>query len=143
MDSFDTEKAARVWQRVQNRPVCVTDLEAQAQSLTALYRALVRENGNADLRALLRGAEECAQCLRGLKILSAESIPPDPPIKRRDAASSLLRHCCHSENALYHALLRASSDADWGSVYAHLAAASAERLNALLRAIGRRSCRLS
>lgn len=140
MENFDTEKAARVWQRVQNKPPYVTlpEVLAAVDALIALYRAMIRKNvEKGEFRALLRSAQSCKNCLLGLETVAGRTVPRCVADAPDGSMQSLLCRCCHSENALLHQLMRAASDPDWGSVYASLAQKCSERLFALLQIVGK------
>ena len=81
MDSYDAERAQRVWQRVQTeRPVPEADfapMMLRAQQTAGAYLALARRMGRdtATLKALASAKQAQATCLTGMQLLSDLPVP--------------------------------------------------------------------
>lgn len=147
MEEFDYEKAARVWQRVQNREAPEplrpdpAALIRDAGELAAMYQALGRLLPGQDgdrLRQLGRECRGCADCLRGLSAIRGGN----PGGERGKAVSArqarpLLEGCYHRERKLLEALVRQTADPEWGQVYRCLAEKCGKRCVTVLEVLGR------
>lgn len=136
MEEFDREKAARVWQRVQNRAEPLAREQRQKlyqdlRELAVLYQALTRCLGGREGERALRlwhQAQAGAAQLRGLGMLEGFPVRPvQPAAVGGGSAVALLEKCCCREQAVYGACVRRSGEGDWGFLYALLAARAAER----------------
>lgn len=136
MEEFDREKAARVWQRVQNRPEPITrqrhqELYQDLRELAALYQTLTRNLSGRDGEKALRlwhQAQNAAAQLRGLGMLEGCPVHPVQPASYRgDTPGQILEKCCCLEQAVYRGCGSRSGDPDWGFAYGILAARAAER----------------
>lgn len=136
MEEFDREKAARVWQRVQNRPEPIARQRQQAiyqdlRELAALYQTLTRNLTGRDGEKALRlwhQAQNAASQLRGLGMLKGCPVDSAQPVSNRgDTPGQLLEKCCCLEQEVYRGCISRSGDSDWGFAYGILAARAAER----------------
>jgi hypothetical protein len=119
MDSYDSEKAARVWQRVRSGGESLTAeslnaMIAQFLHLSSRYQTLSRQvkpPQSTALKTLSDQKRNQASCLRGLHILL---IGPCPALRisqtRAEPISTALRRCYTDENQLW-TQLRILSDA--------------------------------
>lgn len=132
MNQYDSEKAARVWQRVHasgNDGLTSESLKAlihQLLQLHASYRSLsgqVRPPHAALLRSLADRKRRQAACLRGIHILSTGPCPePQLPQPKSEAAVCGLRRSYTAENQLYIQFQRFAADAAHSPAFAALAA---------------------
>lgn len=145
MEKFDTEKAARVWQRVQTREEPMPQqpdhgvLIRSAGEQAGRYRQLSRMMaGNGEkMGAFRRQQLAAADCLKGICRLSGipvspganPSVPPEP-------LARLMEITCHGERQLVGEYSARMADPEWGRVYAHLASEAAQRCAVLLEMIG-------
>ena len=110
MDSYDSEKAARVWQRVRSGGEALTAeslnaMISQFLHLSTVYQCLSRQvkpPQSATLKTLSDQKRNQASCLRGLHILL---IGPCPALRisqaRAEPISTALRRCYTDENQLW------------------------------------------
>ena len=111
MDSYDSEKAARVWQRVHSgggealTGESLNAMISQFLHLSTCYQALIRQvkpPQSTALKALSDQKRTQASCLRGLHILL---IGPCPPLRisqaRPEPIPTALRQCYSKENQLW------------------------------------------
>lgn len=81
MESYDTDRAQRVWQRVQSeRPVPEADFSPmmlRARQTAGAYLALARRisRDTATLKALANAKQAQAACLTGMQLLSGLPVP--------------------------------------------------------------------
>ena len=131
MNPYDSEKAARVWQRVHaggnEDPTAeiLKTLMLQLLQLHATYRSLISQV-HAPRAALLRSLADRkrnqAACLRGIHILTMGSCPePQVPQPKTESAVFTLRRCYAAENQLYAKLQSFAADATHGPAFAALA----------------------
>ncbi len=93
MEGIDQEKAARVWQRVQNRAApaapapageSLPELLLQSQALAGIYLGLQRRFSGKDgetIRSLYQQHRDLACCLRGLCLAADRAVPKLPPME--------------------------------------------------------------
>lgn len=146
MEGFDTEKAARVWQRVQGKeaPAAVGEGPAevlfQTHALAGQYLGLQRRmNGKAagEVRELYRRQDRALACLKGIWLASGRTPPKLPPMTAgTGTARSILEGCAHRERRLRGALERLADDAEHGKIYGLLAQQAAQRQMAVLEILG-------
>ncbi len=136
MEELDAAMAARVWERVQQRPPQEMDasLYGSLQTLAAYYRALSAQFPQA--RALANDAASCALSVRGLQALKAPPPASRRPPVPRERAESTLKKCAHAEQSLIDQLARASADAPWRCVYSALSTRATTRLMTTLSILG-------
>ena len=148
METFDKDKARRVWQRVQSRegmaapdPVSegVPELLMQANTLAGLYMGLQRMNGGRageGTGSLSRSLRRTVDCLRGLCALEG-TVPGLPPVETGTGSiSQRLRSCAHRERRLGEGLIRLGTEGEFAPVYARLARESWDRCRMVLEMLG-------
>lgn len=146
MEQFDSEKAARVWQRVQNREtpepirkdpgVLIRSAAEQAAYYRNVSRALPGKYGER-LRDYARQQQRSGECMKGICRLSG--ITPalgQPQPVRQEPPLRLLEKCCHGERRLVAEYSARTGDPEWGRVYGKMAAEAAERCCGLLEILG-------
>lgn len=109
MDSYDSEKAARVWQRVRPGESLTGDtlnaLISQLLHLSTVYQALSRQVKPAQsttLKTLSDQKRTQAACLRGIHILSVGPCPAlRVPQARSEPLSAALNRCYFAETQLW------------------------------------------
>lgn len=146
MEKFDADKAARVWQRVQNReePAPLRQEPGALIRMTgeqaALYRALSRclsGRGAERMRKYYTQQQRTGDCLRGICRLSGIPAPgAGQPAFQPEAARRMLEKACHGERRLVGEYTARMGDPDWGRVYGRMAAEAAERCWGLLELLG-------
>lgn len=146
MEQFDADKAARVWQRVQNReapeplrkePGALIRASAQqAAYYRHLSRALPGKYGER-LREYVRQQQRAADCLKGICRLSGITPAAGPAgTVQAEAPIRMLEKCCHGERQLFSEYAARTADPEWGRVYGKMAAEAAERCCGLLEILG-------
>lgn len=147
MESYDTAKATRVWQRVQeglssqpdttNLPVLIT--EEMQDAATYLYLAKRMEpKENLVLRRLAEEEYSHAACLKGIyTLITGERITPQIPPMRQEPTELILRRCYGREMRCLAQYEAQSVDLEYGPVYARLATQEREHCMAVLELIGR------
>lgn len=146
MEQFDAQKAARVWQRVQNRETpeplrkepgtLIRAAAEQAACYRSLSRALPGKYGER-LREYVRQQQRAVDCLKGICRLSgitppsgpARTVPPEPPAR-------MLEKCCHGERRLFTEYASRMAEPEWGRVYEKMATEAGERCCGLLEMLG-------
>lgn len=147
MENIDAGMARRVWQRVQGsaaEPTTEktpnTDLIFQSHGLAGLYWGLQRQlTGQSALQAreLHRQHRELTACLKGMALVSGQTIPGLPPINTGSGTiRSILLGCFHRERRLGDALACQTGDPVFGPVWQTLAGKAAKRACALLELLG-------
>ena len=146
MEQFDSEKAARVWQRVQNREapepmrkdpaVLIRASSEQAAYYRSLSRALPGRYGER-LREYGRQQQRAADCMKGICRLTGitPAVGQTQPV-RQEPPLRLLEKCCRGERQLAVEYSARTSDPEWGRVYGKMAAEAAERCCGLLEILG-------
>ena len=146
MESFDQEKARRIWERVnggQNAapdPNTLTALMAQELTDAALLARLSKQIGGrgGDLLHLAQGCRQHAGYLRGICAMICKDRPnPAVPTPAVTSASGALRTCyvnCLRRMREYEAM---SPDPDYGPVFRNMADTSRHQCAALLELIGK------
>lgn len=149
MKEYDPQKAARVWQRVQNekqdtaQPQRNDNLQAlimEHLQLSAMYLQLSRQLTGTESAALMRLAREArtqAACLKGLCVLIMEQSPqvriaPVP----KSASDALLRRCYGQELRLLKEYENRRTDAEYGPVFERMAQRAREHCCAVLELMG-------
>lgn len=148
MERYDTEKATRVWQRVRGsaeiQPAGVPGLQSLiADSLTqaAYYQQLQRRlNGSSHalVQKLTNQEKSITACLRGICTLVRGAPPAATPANPTvETTEALLRKC-------YRLALQAATeyenrcdDAEYGQVFARLAARKYDHCTAILELLGK------
>ena len=146
MEQMDAAKAARVWQRVQNResgePLrpengsLIRAAVEQAGYYRVLSRAMPGRVGER-LRDFARRQQRSADCLRGICRLTGVPLPPEQAgTVRPQQPRQMLERCCREERRLVEEYTARAGDPEWGRVYAHLATEAGERCCLLLEILG-------
>lgn len=148
MERYDTEKAARVWQRVrgsgETQPAGMSGLQAliaASATQTAYYQQLQRRfsgSSHALLQKLTNQERSITACLRGICTLVRGAPPATAPGKpTAETTEAALRKC-------YRLALQAANeygsrcdDAEYGQVFARLAARKYDHCAALLELLGK------
>jgi len=147
---YDTQKAARVWQRVQTekqemntaqRGDHLPALIIEQLQLSAVYLQLSRQLPGRDGAVFVRLAREAkgqAACLKGILVLmdgpAAELSCAPAQFSTMDA---MLRRCYGKELRLLKEYENRQTDPEYGSVFARLAERGREHCWVLLELIGR------
>ena len=147
IQNFDPQKAARVWSRVQGKTAESFDVqrlpELIAQELhdANVYLQLSRRFQGRDsvlLRQMAQQEQDHGACLKGLFTLITGEQPKIPLVQTaQQDVSHLLRGCYGNQ---MHRLARyeaRATDAEYGHVFARLAAQEQEQCHRLLALIGR------
>ena len=147
MKTYDTEKAARVWQRVQGQP----DINAPGQGLQGLiaeewldattYLHLSRRfqgKESAVLRQMFEDEQSHASCLRGIYSLITGSRPAihSAPAPQGDP-EAILRRCYGREMRSLAEYEKRTNDPEYGPVFARLAQQEREHCKAVLELLGK------
>lgn len=146
---YDTQKAARVWQRVQGekqeaptmqRSDNLAALIMEQLQLSAVYQQLSRQMTGKDGALFMRLAREAktqALCLKGIMTIVTGQAPTvgsaPAQISTRDA---MLRRCYGQELRLLKEYENRCSDAEYGPVYTRMVARGREHCCTLLELIG-------
>ena len=144
MEHFDTEKAARVWQRVQAP-------QPEAEGLPALiageledsatYLQLARRIGGKEGQVLRRLAEaegSHAACLQGIyTLMTGEPINPKIPPMRSEPAERILRRGYGREMRCLAQYEARANDPEYGQVFARMAQQEREHCRQILELLGR------
>lgn len=150
MQSYDPQKAARVWQRVQgqretpkqdDRNDNLQELIMNEWLAAATYLKLARQMGQKDAAVLQRlGREEQthAACLRGIHTMTTgEKAVTRAPQPETGPAEVTLRRCYAGEIRSLRAYEARADDPEYGHVFADLARQEREHCRAVLELIGR------
>lgn len=145
MEHYDSQMAARVWQRVQNTqtetPVADISLLLQEEAADlSRYRQLQNTLGSTSkplLQQLMRKTQQCISILRGIAYLLTDTVPAIKPYPLpKELPVSSLRHA-------YGATLRRinlyggwQDHPEYGPGFQTLHALSAERCSLLLQLLG-------
>lgn len=146
MDSYDSAKANRVWQRVQGaRPqfdgTTLPDLITGEWQDAATYLQLSRRMPPKESQVLRRLFEEeqaHAACLKGIYTLTTGHRPTQkaaPP--QQEPVEQILRKCYGREMRCLAEYESRSSDPEYGPVFSRLAAQEREHCRIVLELIGR------
>lgn len=146
MDSYDSEKAARVWQRVRTGTAesltgdNLNPMISQFLHLSTVYQSLSRQvkpPHSTALKTLSDQKRNQASCLRGLHILL---IGPCPPLRisqvRAEPLSTALRRCYSDETQLWTQLRILSDATAHSAVLEALIAAQRDHCRSLAELIG-------
>ena len=146
MEYFDSEKAKRVWQRVQGTATdlhtdsSLPELLAGALEDSAVYLGLSRRfrgHSKLILQKLHKEKQEQAAVLRGLCAVSAHSLPRrSHPKLPTGSAEALLRRCCGRSQQALQAYERSAQDSP---VFRQLARQEQEVYAAILKLLGQLS----
>ncbi len=144
MNPYDPQKAARVWQRVQdtqaspqedNWPALVQDALGAAAAYQSLARQLPKQAQL--LQRLSREARNSGACLRGICLLAQDSAPLlRVPAAPRERAETLLRKCYARAMNRAQAYSRRAGGGEYGPVLQRLADQEQEHGQRLLEVLG-------
>lgn len=147
MKEIDSQKAARVWQRVQGEghlpavksgqyPALIQD----QWQLSTFYMQLSRQMPGKDGAVLLRLAREAraaAMCLRGIcSLTTGQSAALSPIPAQPSPAEAMLRRCYGQELRLLKEYENRCGDAEYGAVFTALVQRAQEHCCKLLELIG-------
>lgn len=144
MEHYDSQMAARVWQRVQNTQEAgnlsgeILLLLAEETQDVWLYRQLSKtqsKENTAVLAKLLENSRQCVHMLRGIHYLLTGTYP-ETVRRSRIPSPAPLRGCYGStlrRNARYS---QWSSHSEYGPAFAQMAALNQQRCCLLLQLIG-------
>lgn len=137
MQQYDSEKAARVWQRVrgdgpaQDLPE-LPALAAEESALAALYRQMAGQRP--ECRSLARDCGRFAAILRGICLFQerqpGKAAPPEGNIRNG------LRLCCARTLRCIDAYEKLADHPEYGCVFRRLAEAKKEQVCRLLELAG-------
>ena len=147
MQTYDPEKAARVWKRVQGQSSTEPDIQQLPEMIGnelgdgAIYLALSRRLQGRDsvvLRQMFQQEQDHAACLKGLYTLltGGRATVHTPPVPQ-EPTQSLLRLCYGRE---MHSLAKYEAWAthpEYGKIFAGLAEQEREHCCRLLELLGR------
>ena len=147
MNTYDPQKAARVWQRVQGTQAAEPRQEENLKELimnewiaASTYAGLARQLGQKEASVLQRlSREEHAHgaCLRGIYHLkTGEKCPLRTPKADKESVEVTLRRCYGMEMRSLKEYETKSGDPEYGHVYVRLAEQEREHCMALLGIIG-------
>ncbi len=146
MASYDPEKAAKVWQRVQGQtpgtlaPSHLMPMIVQEQSASVSFLHLSRHFAGKDGALLRQLAQECqadAACLRGIcALLTGKRPSPKAAPAPQGATATELRRCYGQTLQAQMQYKALSSDPEYGSVFSRLAARKEDQSLSILRVLG-------
>ena len=148
MDRIDQQKAARVWQRVQeSKPVQKNDRMENLQELimnewtaAATYRQLSRQMQPQDaavLQRLSREEHSHGACLRGMyNLITGEKCEVHTPQLQKEPLERTLRRCYGLEMRSLKEYEAKCDDPEYGHVFARIAEQEREHCMALLGVLG-------
>ena len=147
MQTFDPQKAARVWQRVQStqpEPVRpdenLKELIMNEWIAAATYARLSRQLPQAQGQVLQRLSREehgHGACLRGMySLMTGEKCPVHMPRLTDEPAERTLRRCYGLEMRSLKEYEAKANDPEYGHVFAKIAEQEREHCVALLGVIG-------
>lgn len=146
METYDKQKAARVWQRVQNTiPEDPTrglaGMIAEEWADAAAYLALARRvqgRESAILRKMGQEEQSHMACLKGMYTLSGAGRPEIPAPQPLDRApiGLLLRRCYGREMRALAQYEARASDPEYGQIFARMAHQEREHCRQLLELLG-------
>lgn len=146
METYDPEKAARVWQRVHASAPAIPDGSSLlaliagewTDAATYLYLSHGRQGKEAAaLRRLFEEDQSHAACLKGIYTLTTGKRPivrTPPPVQ--EPLEIALRRCYGREMRSLAEYEARSSDPEYGPVFARLAAQEREHCRIVLELIG-------
>ena len=152
METFDPEKAARVWQRVQGKeapsweekathysqglsPLIAGELEDGEAYLTLSRR--FRGKQALILQKIAQQEQSHAACLQGIGALTGEKKPlAGTAAFRPEGTEALLRRCYGRELQCIAAYEARTGDPQFGPVYTRLAAQEREHCSIILELLG-------
>ena len=146
MESFDQEKARRVWDRVSGScsqgpdPDVLTAMLSQELTDAAILTRLIKQLGGrgGDLLRLARQCRQHAGYLRGISAMICRERPdPAVPVPTVSNANSALKSCYVNSLHRMRAYENLSADPDYGPVFRGMAQTSRNQCATLLELIGK------
>ena len=148
---YDTQKAARVWQRVQQekqepafaqRNDRLPALILEQAQLSATYLQLARHLSGQDGTVFMRLAREAkaqAICMKGiLTLMTGQSPDTTGTAAQISAIDAMLRHCYSKELWLLKEYETRCSDPEYGPVFDRMVQRGREHCCTLLELVGKR-----
>ena len=151
MNTYDPQKAARVWQRVQNQAKAEEREQSDTQGSirgmimeermsAAVYLQLSRQLPSREasvMQRLCREEQTHASCLRGIyTLITGETPVVKSPALVQEKPELTLRRCYAREMRTLKEYEARSEDPDYGPVFARLADQEREHCRAVLEVIG-------
>ena len=151
MNTYDPQKAAWVWQRVQSRNMeeqrersrtegSLQELIVEEWISAATYLQLSRQLSSREasvLQRLFREEQTHAACLKGIyTLITGEKATMQAPPPVREAPEITLRRCYGREMRSLKEYEARASDSEYGPVFAKLAEQEREHCRAVLELIG-------
>lgn len=148
MNTYDPQKAARVWQRVQESSENKQrDLGGKLREMImnewlcgASYLTLARQMGQREAaiaQRLAREEQNHTACLRGIyNLITGETAPARWPQPAAEAPGTALRRCYGSHMRSLKEYEALSSDPEYGPVFARLAQQERDQCRTVLELIG-------
>lgn len=146
MEKYDAEAAARVWQRVRNRPEQREELNDLPAMIAgewwdgATYLRLSRQFSGKEaaiLRKMFEEEQSHAACLKGIyTLLTGEQLVNQMPAIKQEPVSATLRRCYGREMQCLAQYERWSEHREYGPVFSRLAQQERAHCAALLELLG-------
>ena len=148
MNKIDQQKAARVWQRVQDSKPAPTparlenlqELILNEWEAAATYRQLAKQLPQTEaavLQRLSREEHHHGACLRGMyALVTGEKCEVHNPTPRQEPVDRVLRRCYGLEMRSLKEYEARSGDPEYGHVFSRIAQQEREHCMALLGLIG-------
>jgi len=149
MNGFDQQKAARVWQRVQQaqpqgkqpgRLEELPELMMNEWSAAAAYRQLARQyqgKGGEQYQRLARQEQKHGACLQGIYVLiNGEKCPVQNPPPAQEPPERSLRRCYGIHLRAMKAYESRADDPEYGAVFGEMARQEREHCVAVLELMG-------
>lgn len=146
METYDKQKAARVWQRVQNAAPedparGLINMIAEEWADAVMYLALSqRVQGGVSSALKKMGQEEQAHmaCLKGMYTMLGTGRPeiPAPKSPERVPVGVLLRRCYGREMRSLAQYEARASDPEYGQIFARMAQQEREHCRRILEILG-------
>ena len=150
MNTYDPQKAARVWQRVQgekenrespHREDNLQELIMNEWVAAATYLQLARKMGQKEaavLQNLAREEQNHLSCLKGIHtLITGEKCAVKAPKIQLGTPETTLRRCYGEKMRNLKAYEARTSDPEYGHVFTRLAEQEREHCRILLELIGR------
>lgn len=150
MATYDPQKAARVWQRVQGekenreppyREDNLQELIMNEWMAAATYLQLARKMGQKEaavLQSLAREEQNHLSCLKGIHtLITGEKCAVRAPKIQLGTPEATLRRCYGEKMRNLKAYESRTSDPEYGHVFSRLAEQEREQCRVLLQLIGR------
>ena len=151
MNTYDPQKAARVWQRVQNQAKAeerelsnpegsIRGLIMEERISAAIYLQLSRQVPSREasvLQRLFREKQTHGACLRGIyTLITGEKPEVKLPAVASEKTDLMLRRCYAREMRMLKEYEARSSDPEYGPIFTRLAEQEREHCRAVLEVIG-------